>query len=388
MALTNQFSLSVDYFNYRDTPVLLRFNNGINVTVKPSEEEACLNTNHRDKLILQLSFKTTDAREIRFSDNPPPKELDRYIIKLLKDTIAETMEARGFYGIAPIIERQYQIVIDLNSNNEFSVVSDLLGVEITLEDELIERFNVANTAVFIKEFEQLENGTKEFSNKETRTIAGIKLIDRKGKVGKLWTTIFGKVCQIEAITTSGLEDGLYILAGKNFERVTVYSLDELTESFLKENNLHFSRMEAISGCTNKVVQDQLKDYQNIKGKLKEANSKVEKLENDIAEQKRIANVVKANHEFEIMDLKQKQWNEVSNLNNKINDLRTEKAALADDNKQLKREYKEDLNIERQKNEKRLSELKDSQKTNTILDVLKSIAAVAGVFLTLFKFIKT
>lgn len=388
MALTNQFSLSADYFNYGDTPVLLRFNSGINVTVKPSDEDACLNANHRGKLILQLSFKTTDAREMKFSDDLPPKELDRYIIKLLKDTINGAMEVRGFHGVAPIVERQYQIVIDLNTNNEFSVVSDLLGVEITLEDELIERFNVANTAVFIKEFEQLENGTKEFSNKETRTIAGIKLIDRKGKVGKLWTTIFGKVCQIEAITTSGLEDGLYILAGKNFERVTVYNLDELTESFLKENNLHFSRMEAISGCTNKVIQEQLKDYQAIKGKLKEANLKVGKLENDLAEQKRIANVTKANHDFEIMDLKQKQWNEVSNLNNKINDLRNEKAALADDNKQLRREYKEDLNIERQRNEKKLSELKDSQKTNTILDVLKSIAAVAGVFLTLFKFIKT
>jgi hypothetical protein len=205
-------------------------------------------------------------------------------------------------------DRAFHTCHDIN-NNYF--VSESLGVLVCKVPELD---NVLAKSGFLpmyalhKEMPEPKLGDdmsiedRNFSNSDILHATAV-VIDKRNKIGTLWTTVFGQTYELPVITNSQLEDGVYLKSGSTgngpFEFIAYNSTD--FDKLIRERNIHRKRDDAIFDPSNKELAAKLTELSKLKAEHKKVKLELQEL---IIEHKK----VKEKHKEEFDTLKGNRLN--------------------------------------------------------------------------------
>lgn len=205
-------------------------------------------------------------------------------------------------------DRSFQTTHDIN-NNYF--VSESLGVlvcKIPDLDKALAKSGFLPMYALHKEMPEPKLGDdmtiedRNFSNNDLLHATAV-VIDKRNRIGTLWTTVFGQTHELPVITNSQLEDGVYLKSGSTgngpFEFIPYNSTD--FDKLLKERNIHRKRDDAIFDPSNKELAAKLTELSKVKSENKKLKLELEEL---ITEHKK----VKEKHKEEFETLKGNRLN--------------------------------------------------------------------------------
>jgi hypothetical protein len=143
---------------------------------------------------------------------------------------------------------------------------------------------------------------RNFSNSDILHATAV-VIDKRNKMGTLWTTVFGQTYELPVIANSQLEDGVYLKSGSTgngpFEFIAYNSTD--FDKLIRERNIHRKRDDAIFDPSNKELAAKLTELSKLKAEHKKVKLELQEL---IIEHKR----VKEKHKDEFDTLKGNRLN--------------------------------------------------------------------------------
>lgn len=205
-------------------------------------------------------------------------------------------------------DRSFQTTHDIN-NNYF--VSESLGVlvcKIPDLDKALAKSGFLPMYALHKEMPEPKLGDdmtiedRNFSNNDLLHATAV-VIDKRNRIGTLWTTVFGQTHELPVITNSQLEDGVYLKSGSTgngpFEFIPYNSTD--FDKLLKERNIHRKRDDAIFDPSNKELAAKLTELSKVKSENKKLKLELQEL---ITEHKK----VKEKHKEEFDTLKGNRLN--------------------------------------------------------------------------------
>lgn len=205
-------------------------------------------------------------------------------------------------------DRSFQTTHDIN-NNYF--VSESLGVlvcKIPDLDKALAKSGFLPMYALHKEMPEPKLGDdmtiedRNFSNNDLLHATAV-VIDKRNRIGTLWTTVFGQTHELPVITNSQLEDGVYLKSGSTgngpFEFIPYNSTD--FDKLLKERNIHRKRDDAIFDPSNKELAAKLTELSKVKSENKKLKLELQEL---ITEHKK----VKEKHKEEFETLKGNRLN--------------------------------------------------------------------------------
>lgn len=207
-------------------------------------------------------------------------------------------------------DRSFQTNHDILKNH---FVSDALGILVCKVNELntvLAKTGFLPMYALHKEMPEPALGDdmtiedRNFSNKDVLQATAI-VVDKRNKIGTLWTTVFGQTFELPVITTSQLEDGVYLKSGSTsngpFEFIPYNSPD--FDKLLKERNIHRKRDDAIFDPSNKELAAKLTELSKLKAEHKKIKAELVEV---TAELKK----VKEKHKDEFDSLKGNRLNNI------------------------------------------------------------------------------
>lgn len=205
-------------------------------------------------------------------------------------------------------DRSFQTTHDINNNHFVSESLGVLVCKIPDLDKALAKSGFLPMYALHKEMPEPKLGDdmtiedRNFSNNDLLHATAV-VIDKRNRIGTLWTTVFGQTHELPVITNSQLEDGVYLKSGSTgngpFEFVPYNSTD--FDKLLKERNIHRKRDDAIFDPSNKELAAKLTELSKVKSENKKLKLELEEL---ITEHKK----VKEKHKEEFETLKGNRLN--------------------------------------------------------------------------------
>lgn len=205
-------------------------------------------------------------------------------------------------------DRSFQTTHDINNNHFVSESLGVLVCKIPDLDKALAKSGFLPMYALHKEMPEPKLGDdmsiedRNFSNNDLLHATAV-VIDKRNRIGTLWTTVFGQTHELPVITNSQLEDGVYLKSGSTgngpFEFVPYNSTD--FDKLLKERNIHRKRDDAIFDPSNKELAAKLTELSKVKSENKKLKLELEEL---ITEHKK----VKEKHKEEFDTLKGNRLN--------------------------------------------------------------------------------
>lgn len=205
-------------------------------------------------------------------------------------------------------DRSFQTTHDINNNHFVSESLGVLVCKIPDLDKALAKSGFLPMYALHKEMPEPKLGDdmtiedRNFSNNDLLHATAV-VIDKRNRIGTLWTTVFGQTHELPVITNSQLEDGVYLKSGSTgngpFEFIPYNSTD--FDKLLKERNIHRKRDDAIFDPSNKELAAKLTELSKVKSENKKLKLELEEL---ITEHKK----VKEKHKEEFETLKGNRLN--------------------------------------------------------------------------------
>lgn len=205
-------------------------------------------------------------------------------------------------------DRSFQTTHDINNNHFVSESLGVLVCKIPDLDKALAKSGFLPMYALHKEMPEPKLGDdmsiedRNFSNNDLLHATAV-VIDKRNRIGTLWTTVFGQTHELPVITNSQLEDGVYLKSGSTgngpFEFVPYNSTD--FDKLLKERNIHRKRDDAIFDPSNKELSAKLTELSKVKSENKKLKLELQEL---ITEHKK----VKEKHKEEFDTLKGNRLN--------------------------------------------------------------------------------
>ena len=205
-------------------------------------------------------------------------------------------------------DRSFQTTHDINNNHFVSESLGVLVCKIPDLDKALAKSGFLPMYALHKEMPEPKLGDdmtiedRNFSNNDLLHATAV-VIDKRNRIGTLWTTVFGQTHELPVITNSQLEDGVYLKSGSTgngpFEFIPYNSTD--FDKFLKERNIHRKRDDAIFDPSNKELAAKLTELSKVKSENKKLKLELQEL---ITEHKK----VKEKHKEEFDTLKGNRLN--------------------------------------------------------------------------------
>ena len=205
-------------------------------------------------------------------------------------------------------DRSFQTTHDINNNHFVSESLGVLVCKIPDLDKALAKSGFLPMYALHKEMPEPKLGDdmsiedRNFSNNDLLHATAV-VIDKRNRIGTLWTTVFGQTHELPVITNSQLEDGVYLKSGSTgngpFEFVPYNSTD--FDKLLKERNIHRKRDDAIFDPSNKELAAKLTELSKVKSENKKLKLELQEL---ITEHKK----VKEKHKEEFDALKGNRLN--------------------------------------------------------------------------------
>lgn len=152
--------------------------------------------------------------------------------------------------------------------------------------------------------DELSIEDRNFSNSDVLHATAV-VIDKRNRIGTLWTTVFGQTSELPVITNSQLEDGVYLKSGSTgngpFEFIPYDSTG--FDKLLHDRNIHRKRDDAIFDPSNKELAAKLTELNKLKAEHKKLKMEFQEL---TAEHKKI----KEKHKDEFESLKGNRLNNI------------------------------------------------------------------------------
>ena len=278
-------------------------------TILPAKKTDTLNRDPFmiDKLIIYGEVGTPDCVLTEVFDTKTGES--PYLLEQLGEHLSEFKKENPYSQHWSIPwHRPFQTYHDIN-NNYF--VSESLGVLVCkipdLEKALTKTGFLPMYALH-KEMPEPKLGDdmtiedRNFSNNDLLHATAV-VIDKRNRIGTLWTTVFGQAHELPVITNSQLEDGVYLKSGSTgngpFEFIPYGSTD--FDKLIKERNIHRKRDDAIFDPSNKELAAKLTELSKLKSENKKLKLELQEL---ITEHKK----VKEKHKEEFDTLKGNRLN--------------------------------------------------------------------------------
>ena len=205
-------------------------------------------------------------------------------------------------------DRSFQTTHDINNNHFVSESLGVLVCKIPDLDKVLAKSGFLPMYALHKEMPEPKLGDdmtiedRNFSNNDLLHATAV-VIDKRNRIGTLWTTVFGQTHELPVITNSQLEDGVYLKSGSTgngpFEFIPYNSTD--FDKLLKERNIHRKRDDAIFDPSNKELAAKLTELSKVKSENKKLKLELQEL---ITEHKK----VKEKHKEEFDTLKGNRLN--------------------------------------------------------------------------------
>lgn len=205
-------------------------------------------------------------------------------------------------------DRSFQTTHDINNNHFVSESLGVLVCKIPDLDKVLAKSGFLPMYALHKEMPEPKLGDdmsiedRNFSNNDLLHATAV-VIDKRNRIGTLWTTVFGQTHELPVITNSQLEDGVYLKSGSTgngpFEFIPYNSTD--FDKLLKERNIHRKRDDAIFDPSNKELAAKLTELSKVKSENKKLKLELQEL---ITEHKK----VKEKHKEEFETLKGNRLN--------------------------------------------------------------------------------
>lgn len=205
-------------------------------------------------------------------------------------------------------DRSFQTTHDINNNHFVSESLGVLVCKIPDLDKALAKSGFLPMYALHKEMPEPKLGDdmsiedRNFSNNDLLHATAV-VIDKRNRIGTLWTTVFGQTHELPVIANSQLEDGVYLKSGSTgngpFEFIPYNSTD--FDKLLKERNIHRKRDDAIFDPSNKELAAKLTELSKVKSENKKLKLELEEL---ITEYKK----VKEKHKEEFETLKGNRLN--------------------------------------------------------------------------------
>ena len=205
-------------------------------------------------------------------------------------------------------DRSFQTTHDINNNHFVSESLGVLVCKIPDLDKALAKSGFLPMYALHKEMPEPKLGDdmtiedRNFSNNDLLHATAV-VIDKRNRIGTLWTTVFGQTHELPVITNSQLEDGVYLKSGSTgngpFEFIPYNSTD--FDKLLKERDIHRKRDDAIFDPSNKELAAKLTELSKVKSENKKLKLELQEL---ITEHKK----VKEKHKEEFDTLKGNRLN--------------------------------------------------------------------------------
>lgn len=383
------FFNGVEFINYSQHNLVVVDNAGIEVEISAGyDNSACFQD--RGKLIVRVN-KYIDPRKVTIKDINHKYLIDQRYISEFKTKI-EALKNNYRNGLIPNNTELQLVQIELRfdfSDINTIIESDIIGFSVRAEANK-NSYLSTNTSeddikrYFIPTVEELDKNSVDYEEVR-KTVCAVRLVDRTGVVGDLYTNVFGTVVRIVPLKDGGLKDGLYVTAGFMYEKAVYIPLTSITKESLRDLNLHRTVYDAQNSTQGDYVKPLEEKINRLNKEADEQNKKLNKANNDNKDLQTKLNLEAQKNIVAIRDLKNKHYDNLHKQGTVIEDLRKTNNRLTDETIRLKNEYKDELNELRRKQDRQVEELKDNKNNNNILEGIKITTATIGLILGFGKF---
>lgn len=374
------FFNGVEFFNYSQYNIVVTDQCGIETEIIEDYDRAP--SHQRGKVVVRVT-KVVDPRRVTIPSKQPRYQIDAQFLETFSAQVKEKVSRICGMGMDRIESKetiQVEMTIDM-SNVKTVTQSHFFGFSVRAEKNKQTSDSVDNATSDIKKYfipaiEELDKKGENYDD-IVKTVSAVRLVDSKGMIGDLWTSVFGTPARVIANKRSKLDDGLYITAGLEFEHVAYIPIETLDTKTLLGLNLHKTKLEAQQHSTGEFTIGMMTRLDKIRKENRELDGKVQRANETITEMKAKQTLEAQKTATTISDIKIKNHNDLRKQGGVINDLKRTNNRMIDDSIRARTEHREEIQDLKRNYDKVLDELKENKKTNVVLDIFRTVGSFLG-----------